>query len=631
MKRNLQTYLWVGLLLGAAGMMTARASSTFITFSVDMSTNLANGSFNPPPPAGTGTDAVYVFGTFNGWSGPGVQLVQAGTSTVYTNSYNDTSDANGKVVNYRFNINGNNEGTANYDNRAAYLPSTSGASLVLPTSFYGDKGPGVSPTVTFQLDMSQEIVLGHWNPGAGDTVDVRGSFNGWGYNAGYVLTHNPSIVVTNGSVLTTNVYTLTVPITTYSSGSGLPATNSEQDFKYVEDPASSWESPGSFNANDAGNRFFVNSTNQVLPVVSFGDLPFAPLAQVTLNVDMSSVIRYDPNYVPNSVSVWGTFNNWANGVPLTNNPAPNTNVFSAVVTMPEGVGVICQFRYTNSVVNGWVYDYNNDRVYDDNIGRRVITLPITPGNISTNMPTVNFLDLAPGDYLPQATPVLFTLDMNGAVDMNGHVFNPAIDAVYINGMFANGGGYPQAWYQWSGGINPVSAPDGYQMVRLGSTTLYTNTIVMPAGTVVGLQYQYGMDPGSFNGGPSQDEAPSGYNHIRVIRSIRLNPYVMPTDTFSNTPYQEPLFAPGNIYEGIGTLGGGNLTVGPQVGGSVPVSWLGRPGAHLQVTSNLVSGSWLDIPATDGTNLTVGVSTPNGLMSVTNWPATSSSYFRLVKP
>ncbi len=629
--------LLTGLLLSGNGIMSAKAASTIITFSVDMATNLANGSFNPAPPDGTGTDVLAAGGTFNAWGS--LQLFREGSSTVFTNSYNDTLDANGNVVSYRFKINGNYESTASWDNRAAHLPATSGASLVLPTPYYGDVGPGQIINVTFQVDMSEEIQLGHFIPGV-NQVDVRGSFNGWA-NVGNYLLHDPSIQVTNaGGIITSNVYTLTVPITTGAQVPGVPATNAFMEWKAVEDvgpgnTTSSWENPGPANRNDANNRFWCNNTNQVLPLVSFSDIPYAPIAQVTLNVDMSGIIQYDPNYVPNSVSVWGTFNNWANGITLTNNPsAPNPNLFSGTTTMPAGASIICQFRYTNSLVGGtggWVYDYSGDGVYNEG-ARRTIFLPVTPTSISTNLPSVYFLDLAPDDYLPQATPVLFTVDMTGAVGTDAHVFSPDSDDVYINGMFANGGGtfYPQTWYAWSGGINPVMAPSGYKMERVGSTLIYTNLMMIPAGTVVGLSYQYGIDIGRANGGPSQNEA-SGINHFRVVRSTGLNPYVMPTDTFTNQPHQEPLFAPGNIYQFMGTLGGGGLSVGKLANGNVPVSWLGRPGAHLQVKTNLVSGSWQDVIATDGTNWMSGVNTANGLMSVTNWPSAGNTFFRLVKP
>ena len=106
---------------------------------------------------------------------------------------------------------------------------------------------------------------------------------------------------------------------------------------------------------------------------------------------------------------------------------------------------------------------------------------------------------------------------------------------------------------------------------------------------------------------------------------------MPVDMFSSQPHEEPVFALGNLYQGAGTLAGGNLSVGKAVGGNVPVSWLGRPGAHLQVNGQLTGGSWLDLVATDGTNWTTGYSSTNGFVSVTNWPASGNAFFRLIKP
>jgi hypothetical protein len=644
MKRKMQTSVWAGLLLCAAGIMTAQAQNTFITFSVDEATNIANGTFNPPP---GGTDTVNVRGTFDGWAYPGLQLVQEGNSTVYTNTTDDTSaqDQSDGNVNFIYDDTENGgEAPGDYQNRMAYLPPGNNASLVLPTPYFNDIGPATSANVKFQVDMSEQIELGAFHPGSGDTVVVFGSFQGWNATAGgnCILTNDPTILVTNNNlippVVTSNVYVTTIAVT-MNALRPLASPNCAEEYKYIIEPEYNYDSPQYPNDDpDSGNRFFTEG-NQTLPLVSFSDEPYYPPANVTLNVDMSGVIKYDPNYVPNSVTVWGTFNGWAGGIPMTSNPAPNTNIFSsAAITMPEGVANIIQVRYTNSVVAAnnptapWVYDYVNDSVYNNN-ARRTVTLPHTTTALTTNVPGFYFLDLALDDYLPQATPVLFSVDMNNAVATNGYMFNPSSDSVYINGMFANGGAttYPQTWYAWSGGINPVSAPPGYQMIREGSTTIYTNTVIIPAGTPVALSYQYGMDPGSFNGGPLEDEAPSGANHFRVVRSTAVNPYTMPADTFTNQPYQESLFAPGNIYEGMGTLAGGNLTVGTPVAGAIPVSWLGRPGAHLQSATS-VSGPWTDIWATDGTNWTSGVNTTNGLMSVTNRPSASgTTFFRLVKP
>ncbi len=152
---------------------------------------------------------------------------------------------------------------------------------------------------------------------------------------------------------------------------------------------------------------------------------------------------------------------------------------------------------------------------------------------------------------------------------------------------------------------------------------------MPAGTPVALSYQYGIDPSGENGGPLDDEAAQSAVHYRVVRSTKLNPYTLPTDTFTNQPYVEPFFSTGNIGAN-GSLAGGNLSIGAPVAGKTPVSWLGRPGAHLQSAASL-TGPWTDYPNTDGTNWTSGVNTTNGLLSVTNWPSAGNKYFRLVKP
>ena len=622
---------WTALLLGVVGVTTAQASSTLVTFSVDEGPNISNGTFNPPPPAGTGTDVVYARGTFNNW-GAYIPLVQAGNSTIWTNTVNDTNDANGGNLSYIFHDTQNgDEGPADWANRAAILPVTSGASLVLPTPYFNDMGPATSANVKFQVDMSQEIELGHFHPQSGDTVVIAGSFQGWSINGGsqWVLTNDPSIMVTNNNfnppVVESNVYTVTATIAANARYSGIAAPNCAENFKFVEMPGGNWDSPAYPNSDSGGNRFFAEY-DQVLPLVSFNDTPYTPLAQVTLNVDMSGVIGSDPNYIPNSVVVWGTFNSWATGVPMTNNPAPNTNIFSTVLTMGEGASVLYQIRYTNSAINDFVYDFSKDEVYN-NDARRTITLPITPTLLVTNLPVIDFNDLAVEDYLPSPTAVLFTVDMNGAVGTDAHVFNPDTDGVYINGSFVNQG-YPQAWYAWSGGSNPVQAPPGYQMIRVGSTTFFTNTIIMPAGTPVPLSYQYGMDPDNFNGGPLQDEA-SGINHFRVVRSTVSNSYTMPVDTFTNLPYQEPFFSKANIW-GVGSLAGGNLAVGVPVAGKVPVSWLGQPGGTLQVSSSL-AGPWQNLPETAGAIWSAGYSSANGLVSVTNWPAPGDAFFRLAKP
>jgi hypothetical protein len=249
------------------------------------------------------------------------------------------------------------------------------------------------------------------------------------------------------------------------------------------------------------------------------------------------------------------------------------------------------------------------------------TLTLLSANGTELLPVVTFGDLFASDILSVGTPVFFSVDMmsNGVyvTGTEGHQFDPSAgDNVYINGQFAN-------WYDWESGSAPVPAPPEYQMIQQGSTTIYTNTIIIPAGTPVDYEYKYGMDPGALYGGPLDDEAGYAVNHVRVVRSTAFAVYTNATDTFGYQ-YSEPYFS-------SSSTGGGDLAIGAVSGGTVPVTWLGRPGAHLRVNSSLTGGSWQDLLATDGATWTTGYSSTNGFVSQTNYPASGGAFFRLVIP
>ena len=129
---------------------------------------------------------------------------------------------------------------------------------------------------------------------------------------------------------------------------------------------------------------------------------------------------------------------------------------------------------------------------------------------------------------------------------------------------------------------------------LGSE-IYTLQLPIPAGYPVMVTYKY-----SING--NDDEAGFATNHVRYIRSTGT--YAMPLDKFGSA-IQEPSF--------------GNLAIGAKSGSNVPITWLGRPGVHLQTKTNLTAGAWVDLSGTDA-------------QSATNYPVGSgASYFRLINP
>ncbi len=554
--KNRVQALLAGVALSAAGLMSAQAAnSTFITFSVDM----ANAPFT------IGTDTVSVNGTFNGWGA--FPLKEVGNTTVYTNTFNDTADANGGTASYKFVIDGNNwENLPTGQNRAAKLPSTVGASIVQPTAFFADNGTPVANDVTFQVDVSQQIALGNFTPGT-SSVEVRGLFNGWSGGASE-LTNNPNILVTNQfGLVTSNVWQGTFPVT--ASPGGVEA------FKYVINPGTEWEGPSSANTDSGGNRYFANVA-QTLPLVNFSDAPYAPLAKVTFNVDMSGILLSDPGYDPTSVTLNGSFNGWGASIPCTNNPsAANPNVYTAVVAVGEGSSVFYQFRYTSS---------GNTKY--DNIpsatGNRSL---IVPQLAATNIPAVFFNNISPNDLLNVDTTVYFTVNMTNAVDYVSHAaFDPNNDTVFINGDFLG-------WAGWN-----AIALGSYILANdpVGSE-LYTFSYTFPAGHSRSVSYKY-----SING--TDNEAGQNQNHFRYIRST-TGTYYMPLDSFGVQTVETKF---------------GSLTISPLSSTLVHLSWLGYPNVTLQ-SAPAVTGPWTSNPDTTGSNSSNFQIVPGG------------RFFRLIQP
>jgi hypothetical protein len=550
------------LILCAAGSSQA---NTIVTFSVDMSVQIGNSSFTP------GTDNVSVHGTFDGWTS-GMGLVQQGSSSVYTNTLNDTTDANGAPLKYKFVINGSMyEQTADFNNRAVMLPTNSGALLVLPTPYFADAGSPTNYNVKFQVDMSQQIALGTFT-NAVSGVEVRGNFNGWSSTAAGTLARDTSIRRTNQfGVVTSNVYTGTLICTS--------APNAAMDFKYVIQPGG-WESVSGANDDGGGNRFFANTADQTNSVVDFADSPFAPLSQVSFKVDMSAVPLNDPNYILGQVYLAGSFNNWSTSANLmTNNPsAANTNVYTVVITTGQGANLAYKFTYQNGGV-AW------ENPASTGGGNRTVTVPNLP---SVNLPTVFFNDIDPSDLLNVDTVVTFSVNMTNATEYQGPPFNPSTGQVFINGDATL-----HSWQGWD-----IASLASYQCTNIPPAEVYYYTVTVPKGHSRYFNYKYGIYDGS-NANSVDNEAAQDNNHGRYVRGDGV--YNMPMDTFGSMGIETKF---------------GNLAIGKAASGHVPITWTGYPGVSLQNSSDLQS--WTTQPSTTG-------------QSSTNWPVgAGAEFFRLIK-
>jgi len=401
-----------------------------------------------------------------------------------------------------------------------------------------------------------------------DTIEVKGSWDGW--SSGLALAR----------VAGTTLYTNTINI------AGSPGTLIEYKY-HTYGLNDNWDGYLGYVYTNNGNRAFIlTGSPQTNGPVYFSD-QWGGVVPLTLRVDMGAQVVVG-NFVPgiDTVEVRGSWDNFSSGISLTNDPvAANTNLYS--MTFPVGSpapGGLAAYKF---------HVWGSHDFYETDPNR---ILQLT--NPATVMPAIYFSDLNTNDLLLQDTSVAFSVNMTNALDIYAYAFDPNTDSVYVNGLFVNWNGYIGDWYPWAwlGGV-----PMTYQLVRKGTTLIYTNTVLVPKGTSVRLVYKYGIDQFS-NNFPQDDEAAFKSNRVRYVRT--LGNYTMPVDSFGNMSSE---------------ISFGNLQIAPPVAGKAMISWLGRPGVHLQVTTNLVSGLWVDHWSTDG-------------LGSTNFPVNvTNRFFRLIKP
>jgi hypothetical protein len=586
----LSSIFCAGLLLGTARLAFA---DTLVTFQVDMTAQVQGATFT------NGLDTVYARGSFSNNFGYNLVLTNnpaAANTNLYTGTFDDTVDTNGGQLAWKFATAAlGYETTASTPagaNRTVLLPVTSGSSLVLPVEWFSDAGSPVAYNCFFSVNMVEQIALGNFNATA-DTVEVQGDFEGW--------TTGDTLVQQGTSTIYTNSFFI----------AGSPGQVNE--FLYFIQPTALAESIGLPDGIQNGlgfNRFVFVEPNQS-NVVYFSDQLVAPIVtnNVTFSVDMTAPV-FSGAFTNNTVTLRGQFNNWSTtSLPCTNYPpiASNTNIYYCVVSnIVTAAGSKEDFKWgynpssaNNSYENNPSHTYaGSPSVYVDG-NNRAFKMPDV-NNSQLTLPTVYYSDLSPSTVLP-APPltnfVTFSVNMTNAVGTDSHVFNPSSDYVYINGVVATNGGYSFApWTNQPAGPLVSNLISSYVMQNNPpGSEIYTLQVPIPAGYPVMVSYKYAI-----NG--NDDEAGFATNHVRYIRSTGT--YAMPLDKFGSM-VQEPSF--------------GNLAVGAKLGGNVPITWLGRPGVHLQVKTNLTTGAWVDLLSTDG-------------QSVTNYPVgASASYFRLINP
>jgi len=438
-----------------------------------------------------------------------------------------------------------------------------GAGLLSAASLTAQADP-----VSFQVDMSG--VTNSAGQPAYTEVHASGAFNGW----------SQSTILTNNGA---NIFTNTVEV----------AASGNYKYTCVVNGGVSWEA-------GSDHPMTLTGSPQTLPLLAFNYDGAVPIDFVTNNITFKVDMTVQGVSFVNGggiVTVSGGFNGWGNSMTLTNDPGagfPTNWWYSG--TFPATTQLIPPSWPNNSVKynrfkfranGGWEEPgfnsaYNsNDRSWD----------ATTSGD--KVLPLVFYSDASLCDVLAEDTTVTFSIHVtNGTVALDGHVFDNTIDQVHINGESLLG-----AWQPWN-----FLLPTLY---RVGSSDYYTNTFTIPAGRPRNQKVKYNIvDGNTLTGG--DNEAPQFSDHVQWIRT-------------TNTTYTMAPVEFGTNYASLRVQNQyGNLAIGAPSGGNIPVTWLGCPCVTLQTRTNLTSGSWSDLPATESA-------------SATNVPAASGQqYFRLQK-
>lgn len=335
-----------------------------VTFLVDVAVPISKGTFDPS------TGLVEARGSFQSpctWSG-GFPLTNSPSQpNIYSGTYSVRNTAPGANIEYKFVLNG---GTwESIDNRVTPMPSASTNLPVVP--FNNELLTGVP--VTFQVDLTAQIISGQWDPSSG-YVEARGSFQNPAWSAGFVLTNNPA-----GP--NTNVYSGTYEV------SQAPGTRISYKF-YAS--GIEWEQPAS---TGGGNRgFTLGILPQTLPTVFFSDFASGDLLTldtlVTFKVDMTNAQAIAWNSNPSfqfnpatdSVYINGEFLGWWSwglGAPpeqykLTN--APGSRVYSTTILVPKNRALALTYKYSINGGDNEAPSGQNHLRYIRNLGTYVMPL-----------------------------------------------------------------------------------------------------------------------------------------------------------------------------------------------------------------------------------------------------------------
>ncbi|MEE9168845.1 MAG: T9SS type A sorting domain-containing protein [bacterium] len=378
-----------------------------VTFQVDMRAQITGGTFNP-----AGGDFVEIAGSMNNWQNPPADtLTDDDADSVYTKTLALDGTVGTTVHEWKF-----LQRTAGGDFWEDKLPGNRklahpAADSTLPEVVFDVPYPNTA-NVTFQLDMSVQIDKGNFNPSAGDSVEVAGSFNSFGDPPSAFLADDDG----------DSVYTATFAL----DGT---VGQTVHEYKYLQRRAVGsdvWESDPNRTLDHPGD-------NTILDPVFWDDDPGLQTAMVnvTFQVDMSVKMQepevsnegnvFNPAF--DIVEVAGSFNEFQNPPADTLKDADGDSIYTATITLDGTPGfTVHQFKHLIRSPSG--------DLWEDNLaGNRTLTHP----SQDTTLGPV-FWDDDTIVSLPASGNILFQVDAAVLQDI-GFIRREAGDFMWVLGSF----------------------------------------------------------------------------------------------------------------------------------------------------------------------------------------------------
>jgi hypothetical protein len=220
--------------------------------------------------------------------------------------------------------------------------------------------------VTFQAKMNIKMREGGFQPGSGDVVQVKGSFNDWGGND----------LLADGDGDST--YSVTVPMA--------PGDINYKFFKTLR-AGGDWES-------DPNRSFTVGAGSVTIPAVYFDrdSIYTPPVPQgVTFRVNMK-IKMLEQTFLPGSgdiVRVAGSFNDWGNSTD-TLTDADHDSIFTKTISLNENQAI--QYKFLKTTRSGDWESMADNRQYTVPVGGGLVPIAFFDNDTVFNAPvTVNFL------------------------------------------------------------------------------------------------------------------------------------------------------------------------------------------------------------------------------------------------